>query len=63
MAMMKVRDSTGDFVTVPFANGASGVDGKSPYQVAVEEGYTGTADQLYADLADLGNTEMVLSAM
>lgn len=34
-------------------NGKDGVDGKSPYQVAVEEGYTGTEKQLYAALASL----------
>ena len=34
-------------------NGKDGVDGKSPYQAAVEEGYTGTEEQLYAALASL----------
>lgn len=34
-------------------DGKNGVDGKSPYQVAVEEGYTGTEEQLYAALASL----------
>lgn len=29
-------------------NGTNGKDGKSPYQAAVEEGYTGTEEQLYA---------------
>lgn len=66
MAKMKVRDESGSFVDIPFANGASGtngVDGKSPYEAAVEEGYTGTSQQLYTDLADLGNAEIVLSEM
>lgn len=63
MAKMKVRDENGNFVDVPFANGANGADGKSPYEAAVTEGYTGTAQQLYTSLADLGGAELVLSEM
>lgn len=43
--------------------GPSGANGKSPYEAAVEEGYAGTSQQLYASLADLGNAEIVLSTM
>lgn len=35
--------------------GPAGADGKSPYQVAVEEGYTGTEAEFYAALVSLKN--------
>lgn len=31
-----------------YVRGRDGIDGKSAYQAAVEEGYTGTEEQLYA---------------
>jgi hypothetical protein len=38
-----------------------GIDGKSPYQVAVEEGYTGTESEFYAALVSLKNAPFLPS--
>lgn len=38
-----------------------GIDGKSPYQVAVEEGYTGTEAEFYAALVSLQNAPFLPS--
>lgn len=42
-------------VSLGKVKGDNGADGKSPYQVAVEEGYNGTEAEFYAALVSLQN--------
>ncbi len=44
-------------------NGRDGQDGKSPYQVAVEGGWTGTEADFNAALANVGDIAPVLDAI
>lgn len=44
-------------------NGRDGQDGKSPYQVAVEGGWTGTEADFNAALANVGDIGPVLDAI
>lgn len=43
--------------------GAPGKDGKSPYQVAVENGYTGTETDFNNALANLGDIGSILDSI
>ena len=43
--------------------GPAGADGKSPYQVAVENGWTGTEDDFNAALANVGDIGALLDAI
>lgn len=43
--------------------GTPGQDGKSPYQIAVEEGYTGTEQEFNNALLSVGNINSVLDAI
>lgn len=43
--------------------GPAGADGKSPYQVAVENGWTGTEDDFNAALANVGNIGALLDTI
>ena len=45
-----------------YVRGRDGIDGKSAYQAAVEEGYTGTEEQLYAALASLNGAPFLPTA-
>lgn len=44
-------------------NGRDGQDGKSPYQVAVEGGWTGTEDDFNAALANVGDIGALLDTI
>lgn len=43
--------------------GPAGADGKSPYQVAVEGGWTGTEDDFNAALANVGDIGALLDTI
>lgn len=44
------KDATGKLWTAPTGSGGTAVDGKSAYQLAVENGYTGTLEEWLASL-------------
>lgn len=43
--------------TILSADGATGTDGKSPYEYAQEAGYLGTEEEFYEKLAEVGNSQ------
>lgn len=55
MGIMYVRDpETKEFLPIPAIMGAPGKDGKSPYQVAQENGYQGTEEEFNQGLLNVG---------
>ena len=60
MSSIKMRNEQGQFVEAPIFQGS---DGKSAYQAAVQGGYTGTESDYNSLMADIPDTESVLSAM
>ena len=49
-----------DLGNVTGPRGPQGLQGKTPYQVAVELGYTGTEEAYNEVLANIGNVHLVL---